>query len=449
MAMLLNKKFFLLVTILTLTLTACNMPTTVDLPAATPTIIADPQPNATSPSVATATLPPTPEPIEHRIGVRVVDGVGEFFDRQTGEKFVPRGSNYIRLDPQPRDDGTMQVFHSVFDPEYYDPEEITAAFTEMQSLGFNTVRVFLSQNTIVRDYTLDDAYMQNIIDFLDIAKEYGQFAIFTIDWMPGGKYGEILSGDCCELFNSFNANTLPNAGLQANKAFFLDFITYLIDHNAAMDMVFSIQLRNELFYEMNVPPLSLSSGLVTGANSETYDMSIPEDKTRMADEVMVYWIDTLADEIRAVDPTMLVSTGFFWPQEPNPTRIGDLRYINTIPAIWETNLDFIDLHPYPGYELSLKQYAENFGINGMQEKPILMGEFGLNTSYTNSINTAATVLTNWQVESCDYGFDGWLLWTWDFLDNNEFFSAKSGEGQIAQALAPINRPDPCSVEGSN
>ena len=50
---------------------------------------------------------------------------------------------------------------------------------------------------------------------------------------------------------------------------------------------------------------------------------------------------------------------------------------------------------------------------------------------------------NWQVDSCQYGFDGWLLWTWDIYENNEFYSANSDQGQISEALAPINRPDPC------
>jgi hypothetical protein len=41
---------------------------------------------------------PTPiaEAAEHRIGVRVVDGVAELFDRATDERWVPRGFNHWR-----------------------------------------------------------------------------------------------------------------------------------------------------------------------------------------------------------------------------------------------------------------------------------------------------------------------------------------------------------------
>ncbi|MGH8926635.1 MAG: hypothetical protein ACRDWA_18730, partial [Acidimicrobiia bacterium] len=48
--------------------------------------------------VATTAITTDPAPAtEHRIGVRIVNGAGEFFDRLSGERFVPRGVNLIRL----------------------------------------------------------------------------------------------------------------------------------------------------------------------------------------------------------------------------------------------------------------------------------------------------------------------------------------------------------------
>jgi dsDNA-specific endonuclease/ATPase MutS2 len=49
----------------------------------------------------------------------------------------------------------------------------------------------------------------------------------------------------------------------------------------------------------------------------------------------------------------LVSVGFFHPQAPNPSRIGDPRVVVSAPAIWQSQLDFIDLHAenlLPGYQ---------------------------------------------------------------------------------------------------
>ena len=427
----------LLVIILLLLVSACNIPGN-----ATAT---NPPPSNTAPTHQ-PTITATAEaaiPVEHRIGVRVVDGIGEFYDRATNEKFIPRGNNYIRLDPQPTEDGGTQTYHSVFDPGLYDQPEILTAFENMHALGYNTVRVFISQNTIGTSSALNEAYMDNIIDFLKMAKDNDLYVIFTQDWLPGGKYGQVLGQDCCEKFNMNNIHFLSSAGLEANTLYFQDFVRYLIEHNAPLDAVFAYELRNEMFFDMDFAPFSLTSGLITALNGKSYDMSNSDDKKRMIDENMVIWMDSLRAAILELDPTALVSVGFFWPQEPNPARIGDPRYVNTASAIWESQLDFIDLHPYPASELTLEQYVENFGMEGMEEKPIIMGEFGASTHEVPSVDKAVRTLMNWQVDSCQYGFDGWLLWTWDIYENNEFYSAISDQGQIGEALAPINRPDPC------
>jgi len=135
--------------------------------------------------------------------------------------------------------------------------------------------------------------------------------------------------------------------------------------------------------------------------------------------------------------------GFFWPQKPHPARMGDPRVIETRPAIWESSADFIDLHPYPGWDLNMAQYVDNFGMAGMEEKPIIMGEFGAARSSFPDEAEAARALHDWQVESCGYGFDGWLLWTWDTEEQIDFYNGLTGQGWINQVLAPANRPDPC------
>ncbi len=48
-------------------------------------------------AVIAATGWAAPADAPHRIGVRIVNGSGELFDRRTGRRFVPRGANYVRL----------------------------------------------------------------------------------------------------------------------------------------------------------------------------------------------------------------------------------------------------------------------------------------------------------------------------------------------------------------
>jgi endo-1,4-beta-mannosidase len=213
---------------------------------------------------------------------------------------------------------------------------------------------------------------------------------------------------------------------------------------APTEYIFSYQLRNEMFYDSDQPPLSFNSGVVTTANGKSYDMSSAEDKQKMIEENNVFWLDSIRAAILEVDPTALVSVGLFVPHGPNPARIGDARLVVSEPSIWQSTLDFIDFHAYPGFELNLQQHVENFGINGMQEKPIVMGEFGGEVSRFSSIQDAAFAFRDWQVESCNYGFDGWIFWTWDLDEQPDFFNALMQEGAINGVLAPVLRPDPCS-----
>jgi hypothetical protein len=286
--------------------------------------------------------------------------------------------------------------------------------------------------------------MQNVTDFLARAKQNQIYVMITQDWLPGGRYGRLISEGCCDQFNFNNAQNLPPSAVEAYQVYYADFITALLKLNAPTDAIFCYELRNEYFFDTDYPPFTLESGSVTTANGKTYDMSSAADKQKMAEENLPDFIDQVRAGILQLDPTALVSVGFFQPQSPNPTRVGDARLAVTAPAIWNSQADFIDLHAYPDAGLSLQQYVQNFGLNGMEAKPIIMGEFGGATANFASLDSAAHAFATWQKESCAYGFDGWLFWTWDTTEQPDFFNALQGNGQIEQALAPVNRPDPCA-----
>jgi len=401
-------------------------------------------PAATAPA---ATPSQAPTPGEHRIGVRIVDGVGEFYDRQTGERFVPRGANYVRFAWQ--QEGGRSIFTtSTFNTDAYDPNRAAAALADLHSLGYNVVRVFLNPCCTTglggpaggESTALSTAYMENLVDFLRKADSSGIYVIFATD-------EELLNARWTAEFAGTNSHLLPLSGVRANIEFFRGFAQALIDRGAPLEAIFAYALRNELFFESNLPPLSLPSGVVRTANGNSYDMGSQEDKRRMMDEGLVYFIDRVRAAILEVDPTALVTVGFFWPQEPNPARVGDTRFIETRPAIWNSQADFVDLHLYPGLELDLQDYVENYKIDGMAAKPIVMGEFGAFTTTYSRVEDASLALQELQVGSCDYGFDGWLLWTWDTSEQTSgqpvLYSGATGDGLIGRILAPANRPDPC------
>ena len=193
------------------------------------------------------------------------------------------------------------------------------------------------------------------------------------------------------------------------------------------------ELRNELSFDSQSKPFTLTSGLAPMPNGRTYDLSSQAQKNQLLDDNLLYWISRVRSAILAVDPTALVTVGFFEPQEPNPSRRGDPRIIRTRAAIHDSVADFADIHAYPGLDLTLPQYMENFGIDGTETKPIVIGEMGAFKSAFADVNGAGLALRRW------------LTWTWDTDEQPELWNALSGGGVIERMLAPAKRPDPCAV----
>ena len=403
-----------------------------------------------TPTIPAPTLiPPTPVPAEHRIRVRTVNGAAEFYDYQTGQTFVPRGSNYIRLADLPSTSGGFFNYHSTFIVGMYDAERAEAALMRMQADGYNTVRVFLTPSCLsgcLGDPAggLSQEYVANLADFLRRAKSHGIYVIITTDSEPDTPYYLSLKDSTWSTdFDGTNSEYLLLGGIMVGQKFWSDLVLALNVQQAPLDAILAYAIRNEFFFETNAAPLDRSFGRVTTANGTTYDMAFEEDKQRMMDEGMVMYIDTIRAAILHVDPTALVTVGFFPPDRPNVWNSAPRR-IRTYPAIWNSSADFIDLHPYPGgYDLG--KLVENFEMQGFAAKPVLMGELGAARSSFFSAAGASLALHDWQVDSCNYGFDGWLLWTWDSTEQADFYNGLDDGGLINQALAPANRPDPCAA----
>ncbi len=385
----------------------------------------------------------------HRIAVRSTATLAELYDVTTGDSVVPRGNNYIRLATQNLPGGGTTFYHSTFNVGTYDASVTETALASMQSSGYNTVRVWLNgccENGIGDPAGgLSTAYLANVTDFLQRARNHGIFVIFSTDWVPSlGGYTNSYA-DCTQ-FGGYNTLNLCAGGVQANTNFFHDLAQGLVNQGAELDAVFAYELRNEYFYEADQAPLNWTSGTVTTADGETYDMSAPAAQQQMMDNGLVYFTDQIRAAILAVDPTALVTVGFFPPHGPNPFLLGDPRIVTVYPAMANSTADFVDLHGYPVvWNLSMAQLVQNFGFVGyQQQKPVMMGEYGGFTSAYTLASDAAGGLEDWQIQSCTYNFDGWLLWTWDTNEQPELWNALSRGGVINQALAPAMRPNPCS-----
>jgi hypothetical protein len=422
-------------------LAGCSLPQTATVPAnATATLSAGtPQPAAT----ASNTAVPLPE---HDIAIRVVGGAGEFYKRSTGEKFVPRGFNYLHMATQEMVWGETRYQDATFATDQYDAEAAHAALGRMGELGYNVVRVFLTDSVtgfVGNGTDFLPGYVDNLADFLKAAAGNDIYLIITIDWLPGGRYGELQNRYCCDTFTSTNVQLLTTGGVDAHGMLFADLYGALLARDAPIENIFSFELRNEVYFSSADPPFTLNE-TVTTANGKSYDMASADERQAMIAEGLVYYIDRARELILEADPTALVSVGFFVPQGPIPVNIGDPRLVETASAIWESSADFIDLHAYPGFSFDMASHVTNFGMEGMEARPIILGEFGAFRQNYSSAARGARALADWQVESCEYGFDGWLVWHWDTAEDQALWNGLSGDEAIAQALAPLNQPDPCA-----
>jgi len=391
----------------------------------------------------------------HPVAVRTMtSGIAEFYSVTTGNTFTPRGNNYIRLAWQqpPASGSPPEYYHSTFNVGLYDSTRAETALATMQTNGYNIVRVFLNGCCIgtignPNGTGLSSAYIANVVDFLNRAANHNVCVLITWEWLPA--QGAYNTGPC-NGFADVNVINLCPGGVAATVQFFHDLVQDLVVLGAPLDAIFSYELRNEYYYASNQDPLDRISGTVTAADGQTYDMSSPASQQQMMDNGLIYFTDQVRTAIVALDPTALVNVGFFSPQMPNPTRIGDPRVIEVYPMIANSTADFADLHAYPSpSDLTLPQLVQNYGFIGyQQQRPVLMGEFGANESDYPLISDAASVLQSWQIQSCTNSFKGWLLWTWDTDEseqqsNTPDWYATAGDGSINTAFAPAARPDPC------
>jgi hypothetical protein len=397
-------------------------------------------------AVASRTAPKPPKLPVHRVGVRMVGGFSELFDRRTGRRMVIRGNNYHRVDPSQA--GTDQV---TFEVGRYDTARAEATLVAMQALGYNTVRVFMAGECPrgcigdPRTRRLSGRYLANVADFLRRAKRHQILVVVTMGFLPAGTvYDDLLNRDTSDVVQNVNINYLTRGGIQAWQRFWQDAIGGLRALKAPLDNVLAYDIRNELAYVRDAPPFSLASGRLRAPNGLTYDLADASARVRLMDDGLVYYVNQVRAAIRRVDPTALVGASFFVPEAPNPTRIGDTRILRTNGVIDRSQADLVDIHIYPGFDLSLAHFMQNFGVPGPAKKVVVVGEYG---AFRDAYPTAAdglAAMQTLQAGTCAYGIDGWLLWTWDTTESGDsLWNATDAGGLLANGLAPENRPDPC------
>jgi hypothetical protein len=372
-----------------------------------------------------------PAPVNHRIAIRQLYGLGEFYDRQNGQTFTPRGVNYM-----PPNDVTR----------------VRADFQWLGQAGYNTVRIIFDDCppawgclTQQGEQGLNPAALDAMVVVMNLAQENDLVLLLALGDLPEeGGYSEMVSQGSSEQFVGYrNTSILTSQGLQAYQHYWSDLLSGLSARNAPFELVLGWQLLAEQWYQGDQPPFSLLEGTVTGTNGSIYDLADPQQKQALAVDGLNHFISELRQVIRRYDPTALIGMGFAGPQYPNPTGTEDSHYVETAALLSSSELDFFDLHLDPDTELTLAEYAQNIGLDTRIDVPLLMGEVSVFTWTYPLVESAATAVQDWIAASCAYGFDGWLYGsyrgepgTWNLSDD---------DGYLMQAISPRSQPDACST----
>jgi hypothetical protein len=246
-----------------------------------------------------------------------------------------------------------------------------------------------------------------------------------------------------------NTYYLNDGHIAAKRLFMRDFIQEIKNRAPERldDTVFAFDPQNECLFFVASAPFSLSSGTVTLANGVTYDLSQSNAKSRMADEMAVYWMNQMAEEIKQQAPGALVNFNTFCyfginRSIGNFTIFGNWRdrYPFRPELLANSGADMLDLHFYTKdlahlqNELNSIQFPATANAWANAGKPMMIGEIGAYKSdFPNIANAAA-----WKVSELghleDYGFQGWLYWTYYNDIQTEFWHAVSGNREIMNAL---------------
>lgn len=368
-----------------------------------------------------------------------------FTDSRDGGPFVPIGVNLLL---KLGGGGGDRLFSN------YDPTWVEYQLSEITELGFNTVRFFLDmcmECTATSEGIRAD-YLDDLADLLSRLEAHGLVALPTSNDVPDPGYSDRLP--CCEPFGGYrNSLYLGADGHAIAVEYWSDLIAGLQERGAPTHHILGWQLANEQFVLRDVNPIAMTGGVVTTADGASYDMSDDQAVAEMVVSNLRAYITTVGDAIREVDEGAKITMGFFSAEDPGAGRVAsDNRWVVPGQIVDDSTLDFVDLHAYPGLGGTWDAIGPAYGLEDEPGYPLLLGEFGAFEAAYPDPEAGAAAMARFQAESCEWGFDGWLLWFWGAEEDDEVVTADSNEAVVARAISPQTRPDPCEVgpyESSN
>jgi len=389
-----------------------------------------------------------------RIKARSGSPQAEFYNTQTGQKFRPVGTNYVIL---------RKNYHVNLNVGLYDPDATEAALSQMESWGNNVVRLWIdygwpdnqadgyygASGPIETDTPdLYQPYLDNLIDFLRRCTAHHIYAILDCDGFPSNHYYyNLISAE--PNIDGYDSVAFLNSTFPPAKSLYLQELVGAVgsvDGGALLSTVFSWEIRNEIYMFDTDKPWSMTSGTVTTADGQTYDMADATSRQQCADNNVSNFMNTVAQAIRQVDPDAMVAASVFTfyavglngPNGLMPgTAITGRHPARPLKLMNDTTLSYIDIHAYLHETTDLAADLESSELSQLDltQKPLMMGEFGAPENYITDLPSAASALYNWRETAYGLGFSGALLWTYDTQSQSpHYWAATDQNGYIGNLL---------------
>lgn len=384
-----------------------------------------------------------------RIGVRATGRGAEFCVRSTGARFIPKGFNHT----------VLGKWHATFNTDLYDRERMETALSQMQTMGANTVRVWIWGHQDEHGYTgaetslgLNPEYMENVMDFLRRAAAHDIYVIAVMDETPhNAKYTPIVAqGDAAlplPAVTGYNRQYMTPGLIAAKCAAVQDFIRYIQKRDPnLLSTVIAWSMANEVFVNATDGPFAKTEGQAEGMSGKAYDMADKASRQACYDDSILLCANAFAEAVKQADGDALVTAGL-WTADAHgreafnglPLDGKDAR-ICPRPSVLgakTSRLDFLDLHIYP-WDGTPKVRPETHEYEAVRAggKAVLVGETGVFKNKT--MDEAKQYLREMVDQAYALGYAGHLLWVWDLsMVPGQTWSAIEGDlGGFAMTLGP-------------
>ena len=346
-------------------------------------------------------------PVLGRIDVREnKEGIREFYNIKTNEKFNPIGFNYISVGNRVPGIQKHAGSHTLFDVNGINGWEQHRAHAKkhlpiIASKGYRVVRVFLNYaatgngglNALEKaeNPSIDTPYFDNLIEFIGIAKEAGLRVHITIEPFPSSYLPSSYSSysALCKVANKCD-RFIQRDLVQAQAKYVEDVLEYVVTKETR-DAIFSIEpiqefgLRTIVKSQKNAityvkpwgekefgPWPEKAKG--TNLKPRTYSLGNQgKDWFQFYKDVSYYYPEQLLKAVRKVDKTLLYTVSVSGLDQANLKTIGfDQRawhhwaYLPSLAKLGASDMRvYGDLHIYNhnvDEERTASEYPEQIGI---------------------------------------------------------------------------------------